>query len=212
MSQLAIRAALEVALQSIVGIIPAVSILSSNGAATSIFSASLPHGLSSGIDVRVANHSTLSSGSYFVVALSATTFSLINKISNLPISVAAGTGGTVSAQLTAWENVGFVPLNFVPYQKVNFVFARPDNVTMGDNFYRERGYMQITLYYPTQKGPYAAMSRAELIRSTFPRGSSFSNTGIVAHIDRTAEIMPGMPTDESYIVIVRVPFYADIIS
>lgn len=207
MSQLSIRAALEIALQNMVGIIPSTNIVSSSN---SIFLTGSPHNLLSGMDVKIADHTTKTSGNYFAVVLTATTFSLKDKVTLQSVVIPAGVGGTVTAQLTAWENVGFEPLNGVPYQKVNFIFARPDNVTMGDAFYRERGFMQITLYYPQKTGPVAAMSRAELIRKTYPRGASFSNNGFTVHIDRTAEIMPGMPTDESYIVIVRVPFYADI--
>jgi hypothetical protein len=206
MSQLAIRAALELALRAMTEIIPPISILSSTN---SVFLTSAPHLLTSEIDVKIAGHSTLNR-SALVVVNSSTTFSLKDSLTNSAIVLANGTGGTVTAQLTAWENVSFKALNSVPYQKVNFVFARPENPTKGDAFYREIGFLQVTLYYPQQEGPFAALSRAELIRSTFPRGSSFSNNGIIVNIDRTAEIMPGMPTDESYVMIVRVPFYANI--
>lgn len=207
MSQLSIRAALEIALQDMVGIIPFTNIVSSSN---SIFLTGSPHRLLSNMDIKVDNHTTKTSGNYFAVVLSATTFSLKDKVTLQSVVIPAGVGGTVTAQLTAWENVGFEPLNGVPYQKVNFVFAKPNDITMGAGMYRERGFMQITLYYPQKTGPVAAMSRAELIRNTYPRGASFSNSGIVAHIDCTPEILPGIPTDESYIVIVRVPFYADI--
>lgn len=206
MSQLSIRAALEIALNNIAGIIPSVGIVSSNG---SSFTTDADHLLQDGLNVKIAAHSTFT-GSKMVKVTGARSFSLVDSVTNLAFTVPAGVGGTVTAQLTAWENISIVPLNSVPYQKVNFVFARPEDVTMGGGYYRERAYMQVTLYYPLQKGPGAAMSRAELIRKTFPRGASFSNNGIVVHIDRTSEIMPGAPTDESYIVIVRVPFYADI--
>lgn len=206
MSQLAIRAALELALQGVTAIIPAATILSSTN---SVFTTSAPHQLLSGMDVKIVGNSVLNRSAIAVVN-STTTFSLKDSLTGSAITFANSIGGTVTAQLTAWENVSFVPQNAVPYQKVNFVFARPENPTKGDGFYREIGFLQVTLYYPLQKGPYAAMSRAELFRTTFPRGSSFSNNGIVVNIDRTPEIMPGMPTDESYIVIVRIPFYANI--
>jgi len=111
---------------------------------------------------------------------------------------------------TAWENTLFTPVVDVPWQKVNFLFVQPDDVTMDATFYRERGYMQLTLYYPLLTGSRSAKLRAELIRKTFPRGSTFSSNGITTVIDRTPEIGTGVPHDESYVVIVRVPFYADI--
>lgn len=207
MSQLAIRAALELALQATPVLIAPANIVSSSG---SVFLTAAPHNLQSGIDVKVADHTSMVSGRGFADVLSPTTFGLKDKVSKQIVVISNGIGGTVTAQLIAWENVSFIPLNGVPYQKVNFVFSRPDNITMGDAFYRERGYMQICLYYPQKTGPVAAMSRAELIRKTYPRGASFSNNGFTVHIDRTAEILPGVPEDESYIVYVRVPFYADI--
>lgn len=206
MSQLAIRAALEIALQKMVGIVAASTIVSFDG---STFTTSAPHKLVTEMDVKIVGNTGLNGG-YFVVVLSPTTFALRDKALSTVVKGSPGVGGTVTPQLTAWENVSFVALNAVPFQKVNFMFARPDDITMGDAFYRERGVMQLTLYYPLQKGPVAAMSRAELIRKTYPRGASFSNNGVVVNIDRTAEILPGIPTDENYIVIVRIPFYANI--
>lgn len=210
MSQVEIRTALELAVEAMPGVIPSANIVSSDGSSPSVFTTSTAHGFTTGLNVAVSNHTTLT-GNYFVTVLSATTFKLADTRTKTSVATPAGTGGVVKPLLTAWENVAFVALNNVPYQKVNFVFADPVDISMGDSYYQELGYMQITLYYPQQTGPGAAMSRAELIRKTFPRGSSFSNNGITAKVHRTARISQGTPTDESYIVIVKVPFYADII-
>lgn len=209
MSQLEIRAALETALQNMEGMIPAANIVSSSGG---VFVTDVPHGLASNMDVMITGHSTLAKGSFFVQVMSSTSFSLVNKLSRSSVVIQDGTGGTVLAQLTAWENVGFDPVMNYPYQKVNFIFAAPEEPTMGDLFYRERGFMQITLYYPVQKGPFAAMSRAELIRRTYPRGASFSSNGIVVNIVSTTQIYQGTTSDEIYSIYVRVPFYANIFS
>lgn len=209
MSQVEIRTALELAFQAIPAVIPTATITTSAG---SVFTTSSPHNLPTGVDVKVTNHTTLTFGKGIVEVLSATTFRLKNKITGQVVTVPSGSGGTVTAQLIAWENISFDPLNGVPYEKINFIFSAPENPTMGGSFYRERGYMQVTLCFPQKTGSLAAMSRAELIRQTYPRGASFSNNGIVTHIDRTPEILVVGATDENYIVFVRVRFYADIYS
>jgi hypothetical protein len=112
---------------------------------------------------------------------------------------------------TAWDNGMFEPpMQDQPWQKANFIFGPPDEFTMGQEFYRESGMLQLTLCYPLGEGANDALSRAELIRKTFPRGASFSNEGITVHVAKTAYIMDGYPTDENYVIVVRIPFYADI--
>lgn len=111
---------------------------------------------------------------------------------------------------TAWPNATFDPDNRVPWQKVNVVFARPEEPTAGCDFYREIGFLQVTLYYPLLQGDGPATSRAELIRRTFPKGSSIVKDDVTVQFNSVAQILEGMPTDEQYIVIVRVPFYANI--
>jgi hypothetical protein len=114
---------------------------------------------------------------------------------------------------TAWPNSTFEPPPpGTEWQKINVVFARPEEPCAGSDFYRELGFFQVTLYYPLLQGDGPAMSRAELIRKAFPKGSSVTQDGIVVQFDSIAQIMEGVPTDESYIVIVRVPFYANIYS
>lgn len=91
---------------------------------------------------------------------------------------------------TAWENWPYTPITDRPYQKSNLLFAQPDNNEYG-SAYREQGIYQVTLLYPLLVGPAAADARANVIRSLFPRGSSFTHGGIVVIIDRTPEITPG---------------------
>lgn len=210
MSIAKVRAALEIQLDAMPGIIPSVGIVSSAGG---VFKTVSPHLLEAGLHVTVSDHtgSGAVNGSYMVAeVLSETTFTLDDIVSKLDV-VSNGTGGSVIANLTAWENMYFPVLaNRVPYQKVNLIRAQPENPTFGDGFYREQGILQVTLIYPLQLGVGEAESRAELIRSTFPRGASFSNGGIVVHIDTTPEIMPAHVFDEGYMVPVRIYYYANI--
>lgn len=210
MSLVKIRAAIETALAAMPGIIPAATITSSSSGNPCIFTTSTAHGLVAGLTVTIANHTQLT-GTYFVVPISATTFSLKALLDGSAVgSSASGSGGTVLANLIAWENTAFVPTPRVPYMMVNLMPAQPDNPMLGDGFYREIGIYQIALIYPVQIGSAAIMTRAELIRSTFPRGASFSNSGIVVNIDRTPEIRTPEIFNESYRLAVRIRYRADI--
>lgn len=114
---------------------------------------------------------------------------------------------------TAWENADFDPAPGTPYQQVSLLLAEPVNAEMGANanaYYTEQGFLQIDLKYPLGEGPAAATTRAQLLRSTFYRGASFTASGVTAHIERTPEILPGRFEDERYVVPVRIRFYAHV--
>lgn len=113
---------------------------------------------------------------------------------------------------TVKPNITFNPVPGIPYQKVNTIFARPEEPTAGSDFYREVGTLQVTLFYPLLQGEGPAMSRAELIRNAFPKGSSVITNSIEIHFDSVAQIIDGVPSNENFVVIVRIPFYANIFS
>lgn len=210
MSIVKIRAALETALDAMPGILPAVDIVDSvNG----VFKTASPHRFEPGLHATVSNHNgEAAANGKFQVAETPTedTFTLDDIPSGLDV-ISNGTGGSVIANLTAWENWDFPVLaNRVPYQEVHLLPGRPEDVTMGKGYRREFGIFQVTLVYPLQLGTGEVGERAELIKATFPRGASFSNGGIVVHIDITPEVMRGFPHDDSYRVPVRVYYYADI--
>ncbi|MEO7031340.1 MAG: phage tail terminator-like protein [Herbaspirillum sp.] len=113
---------------------------------------------------------------------------------------------------TSWENVAYAPTTGVPYQAVSLLAAPPDNPTMGGAFHRELGYLQVTLNYPLQSGPAAVATRAELIRSAFPRGASFSSGGVTTIIDATPEIGRGQVDGDRWAVPVKIRWHADVFS
>lgn len=113
------------------------------------------------------------------------------------------------ALATAYENANYSPVVGTPYQRVFVLRAAPDNPEIG-RFTIERGIMQISLYYPLGTGPAAAEARAELIRTTFYRGASFTASGVTTIIERTPEISPGRAEDDRWVVPVRVRFFAHI--
>lgn len=113
----------------------------------------------------------------------------------------------------AWENVDYNPIPGTPYARVAVLLAEPANAEVGAGartYYTEQGFMQVDLRYPLGNGPKAATDRAELIRSTFYRGASFTASGVTAHIERTPEIMPGRVEDDRFVIPVRIRFYAHI--
>lgn len=110
---------------------------------------------------------------------------------------------------TAWENAAFVPVAGTPYQQVNILFATPDNLEFGSN-HRELGYMQVRLNYPQGVGTATAAARAELIRTTFYRGASFTSGGVTVVIEKTPEVSPGSVEGDRFVIPVKVRFYANI--
>lgn len=110
---------------------------------------------------------------------------------------------------TQWENSTFAPVDSVPYQKVNFVFAEPQNPEISGGFYKENGYMQVQLFYPVGPGEGAADLRAQAIRDYFKMGLSFSADGINVTIDRTPYIAQGATDGNRYAVPVKIRFFAN---
>jgi hypothetical protein len=220
MSLIKIRAALESALAAMPGIVPASTIATSSGGKPDVFTTTAPHNLAADatrynvptVSVTIAGHSDATvNGNYDVVPTGPITFTLQDSVTGAALAgSSAGVGGTVLANLIAWENIAFATTIWFPYQKVNLLVARPLNPTFGGSYSRELGIFQITLVYPLQIGSGDITARAELIRATFFRGSSFSNGGIVVHIDGKPEIMSPTISEESLILPVRVSYWADI--
>ena len=214
MSQIKIRAALETAIKSLGGPLPVADILKSTAGTVAVFETMLPHGLVTGVSVYIDSHVGCVPavfGSYQVLVVNSTMFSLKNASTGVALPLTTGgIGGTVECNLTAWDNVDFVPVVGVPYQRVNMLFARPENPTYGGEHIRELGYMQVTLYYPKNRGTKAQALRSEAIRSMFKRGETFIKDGITVNIPNTPEVVFGGPEEDTYSSIVKVPFWADV--
>lgn len=110
---------------------------------------------------------------------------------------------------TVWENTSYTPVVGTAYQRVDILFAQPVNNEFGRG-HREQGYMQVRLFYPLLTGKSAILTRAELIRSTFYRGASFTKDGIVTRISDTPEIGSGETDGDFHTRIVKVRFFAHI--
>ena len=105
---------------------------------------------------------------------------------------------------TALENVDFKP-TAAANQKLEIVFGKPANDEMSAR-YMERGFMQLTLRYPLNKGSGAAAARALLIRNAFPRNRAISAGSLVVTIQDTPEIARGFIEGDRYCIPVIVGF------
>jgi len=110
---------------------------------------------------------------------------------------------------TAFENTLFVPVAGTAYQQAHVLFASPDNSEFGSR-YREMGFMQVKLMYPLSVGTATVAARAELIRTTFARGNTFTSGGVTTIVNKTPEIRPGNVEGDRYAVPVIIEFYANI--
>lgn len=115
---------------------------------------------------------------------------------------------------TSWENVSFNPINDIPYQIVNLFFSTPVNPTIGGAgntiLTRQQGFIQITLVYPLGTGTVSLETRAELIKTSFKRGSSFINSGQTVIIKNTPEISNVGRDADRWRINVKIPFYANV--
>jgi hypothetical protein len=114
------------------------------------------------------------------------------------------------ALATAWENVSFTPTAGTPYQRVSMNWHEPINAEYGRTA-MQGGFLQVVLCYPGGAGPAAADARAQLLRSTFYRGASFTADSLTTTIARTPGTLPGFIDDDGrYALAVRIPFFATI--
>ena len=110
---------------------------------------------------------------------------------------------------TAWENAEFTPVNGTPYQKANLLPAEPFNAEFSDN-YRAQGILQVTLMYPLLAGSVTAMTRAELIKTTFKRGNTFTYLTLDVSIQNTPSIGNGRIDGDRWMLPVDIRYFAHV--
>jgi len=111
---------------------------------------------------------------------------------------------------TAWENANFKTADGSAWQEVWLMLARPENPTMGDDFFRQRGYLQIDLKYPLNQGPGPAGTRGDMLAGAFKRGLSMTSGGITTTVEETPEVGAGSYEGDRYVVRVFVRFFANV--
>lgn len=116
------------------------------------------------------------------------------------------------ALATAWENAPFKPTVGTPHQRVHLLRAEPENLSSSGASKRLSGFMQVMLFYPQNKGPGDAETRAEALRAHFPTALTLVNSGVSVVIEGTPYIMAGFKDGAWWAVPVRVPYFANIVS
>lgn len=109
---------------------------------------------------------------------------------------------------TAWENVNAPGAG--SYQEVWLMLNKPENPTWGDNFYRQRGYLQVKLKFPQNTGTKDIQARANKLRDTFYRGLSWTSGGVTTTVEETPEIGNGSNEGDKFVVSVFIRFFANV--
>lgn len=215
MSMVAIRAALVAQLATVPAIVPAVAFTVAVGA-PAVFTCATPHGLVTGVPVALPGYTggtPALGGEYIVHVLTDKTFNLQSSTTKAFLAVTIpGNGGSVSAKLTADQNTSYPVVAGVPYQLLHMVPFKPDEPTQGGGFYFEHGVFQVTLVYPVGVGTGALLARAELVRSFFKKGMTFTNSGVKTMIVDTPEFgyLQGSSGDISISLPVKIGYSAQI--
>lgn len=112
---------------------------------------------------------------------------------------------------TVFENAPGKPVAGTPYQQVTLMPAETESPTLpADGFRREAGYLQVDLNYPENAGSIAAMTRAEAIRSQFPRGLVLTEANVRVYFDREVSLGRGYNEGGFYRLPVFVYYRADV--
>lgn len=107
----------------------------------------------------------------------------------------------------AWENAPYTPVAEQPYASACVLLTEPENIEIGPG-YTDKGIFQVSLFYPLDQGPAAALAAAEGIRAAFPFAASLTSGGSVVNIIATPEVSPARAEDDRYLVPVKVRFQA----
>lgn len=112
---------------------------------------------------------------------------------------------------TAREGYSFTPTSGSPYQRVEFLFSDPEN-TENTAAYRQGGYMQVSLFYSPGSGASLVEDRADLIRSTFPRGRAIGGPGVITTIVKTPSILNAPMAEGMLVRAVRIWFLTNVLA
>lgn len=110
---------------------------------------------------------------------------------------------------TSYEGVDFTPPTTI-YQIVQFVIQPPDDPVLGTGYYRERLQLQVFISSPGGKGEGESLTRAELVRDKFKKGTTLSIDNILIHVLDTPQIAGNNLVDQRILVPVLINLVAEI--
>lgn len=111
---------------------------------------------------------------------------------------------------TVFDNNGYSPVAGVPYQRINLIPGKPDNSIQGASAYFERGTFQVMLCYPLGGGSSLALTRAELTRNHFKRGTTLPLAPIQVIVMETPTIAVGLIDGDRYCIPISIIYQAKI--
>lgn len=112
---------------------------------------------------------------------------------------------------TAYENAEFTPVSQIPFQKVFLLPNNSQSPTFGSTeLVREQGLLQVSLYFPLNKGMKDVYTKAEAIRAHFPKGLTLTSGGVNVIIEKRASVAPAMREGEWLVVVISIPYFANI--
>lgn len=88
---------------------------------------------------------------------------------------------------TAFEGVSFTPPETM-YQRVQLMVKNPTDPTLGTYFTRENLQLQIFIVDKPNNGTAAALTRAELTRDWFKKGTTFQEGAFRLHVLTTPQV------------------------
>ena len=118
---------------------------------------------------------------------------------------------TPSVQI-AYEGVNFVPPESELYEACQFYLKNPDDPTFGLGYYRERFQFQVFVADIKGKGTSNALSRAELIRQHFGKGTTLVQDDIKVLVLETPKIAGTTETNDRIVVPVLIDAIAEVYS
>ena len=115
---------------------------------------------------------------------------------------------------TIFQNVAYSPTVGQPYQKIWWMFSKPQNPTIAGNGQleniRETGYIQINLDFPMGVGTGACDAQAQAIRTYFPIGKTFTvSTGSLI-VSQSVEFSPARQEGDRWVSPVKIYFVANL--
>lgn len=110
---------------------------------------------------------------------------------------------------TAQENIPFTAPEGM-YQRLQFVISPPTDPTFGKYYHRENVQAQVFVCDKLGVGSTAAISRAELIRDLFSKGTTLEENGTRMHILRTPQIAGAVVAADRFIVPVLIPVTVEV--
>lgn len=111
---------------------------------------------------------------------------------------------------TAYEGVTFKPPAGM-YQRVQFRINPPDDPVLGTGYYRERIEAQVFIVDAAGKGTASAITRAELVRTHFQKGTYLEENDIKIHVLTTPQITSTTILDSKVIAAVLIELVVEIL-